>query len=160
MCTTPHFVRIRIIEFTYVSRVSGYMGCTFQFWNKEYKAVLHILHRLFRTVLTGLFCKQCPLGSTTDKYDLGIVSLRLLGGKFTPKLVYFVLRKELLNFSKTIPWVSAHCESKSFNCAEKLWLMLWVHWLGYVSYITLIRIGTSLCKDTFVLREQKDHCLV
>ena len=33
----------------------------------------------------------------------GAVSLKLLGGKLALKLVYFVLRKELLNFSEMAP---------------------------------------------------------
>ena len=30
--------------------------------------------------------------------------LKHLGGKIAPKLVYFVLKKELLNFSESIDW--------------------------------------------------------
>ena len=30
-------------------------------------------------------------------HDLGAISLKLLGGKLAPKLVYFVLKQELLN---------------------------------------------------------------
>ena len=32
-----------------------------------------------------------------------VVSLKQLEGKSTPKVVYFVLKKELLNFSETAP---------------------------------------------------------
>ena len=33
----------------------------------------------------------------------GAISLKLVGGKLAPKLLYFVLKKELLNFSETAP---------------------------------------------------------
>ena len=33
----------------------------------------------------------------------GAVSLKPLGGKFAPKMIYFVLRKELLNLSEMAP---------------------------------------------------------
>ena len=36
--------------------------------------------------------------------NLGIISQKLLGGKIAPKMVYFVLEKELLDFGKTAPW--------------------------------------------------------
>ena len=32
------------------------------------------------------------------------VSIKVLGGKLASKLVYFVQRKELLNFTETAPW--------------------------------------------------------
>ena len=35
--------------------------------------------------------------------DLGTISLKRLGGKLAPKLVYIVLREELLNFSEVAP---------------------------------------------------------
>ena len=35
--------------------------------------------------------------------NLGAVSLKLLGGTLAPKLVYFVLKKELLNLSEWHP---------------------------------------------------------
>ena len=37
---------------------------------------------------------------------LGAVSLKLLIGKLANKLVHFILRKELLNFTETAPWSS------------------------------------------------------
>ena len=37
-----------------------------------------------------------------------------LGGKFAPKLVYFVLRKELLNLSQPAPW--SQNTNKPINC--------------------------------------------
>ena len=37
---------------------------------------------------------------------LGAVSLKLPRGRLTAKLVYFVLRKELLNFSETAPRIT------------------------------------------------------
>ena len=46
--------------------------------------------------MTRAYCIIC---------DLGTISLKLLRGKLALKLVYFVLRKELLNFSETVPWV-------------------------------------------------------
>ena len=33
----------------------------------------------------------------------GAISLKLIGGKVAPKLLYFVLRKELLNLSEMPP---------------------------------------------------------
>ena len=37
--------------------------------------------------------------------DQGTISLKHLGGKIAPKLVYFVLKKELLNVSEMAPWI-------------------------------------------------------
>ena len=35
--------------------------------------------------------------------DLGAVSLKFIGGKLAPELVYSVPRKELLSFSEMVP---------------------------------------------------------
>ena len=35
---------------------------------------------------------------------LDVISLKLLGGQFPPELVFFVMRRELLNFSEMVPW--------------------------------------------------------
>ena len=35
--------------------------------------------------------------------NLGTISLKHVGGKTAPKLVYFVLEKELINFSEMAP---------------------------------------------------------
>ena len=43
-----------------------------------------------------VFCKKNAV-LLFENILLGTVSLKLLGGKSAPKLVYFVLRKELLN---------------------------------------------------------------
>ena len=48
------------------------------------------------------------------KYQ-GTISLNLLGGKLAPKLVYLVLRKELLNFSE-IKW-----HPSSLCCLSEYW---------------------------------------
>ena len=42
--------------------------------------------------------------SLNQRGYLGTISLKLLGGKLAPKLVHFVLRKELLHFSEMAPW--------------------------------------------------------
>ena len=44
-----------------------------------------------------IFMNHVPVaGSLTRLVDQGTISLKLLGGKLAPKLVYFVLRKEVL----------------------------------------------------------------
>ena len=43
---------------------------------------------------------------------LGVISLKLLRGELAPKLVYFVLKKELLNFSEIAPWIIQAQESE------------------------------------------------
>ena len=40
---------------------------------------------------------------TTHFVPRGAISRKLLGGKLVPKLVYFVLKKELLSFSEKAP---------------------------------------------------------
>ena len=48
-------------------------------------------------VVKGTFCQWFYQAATEQQ---GTLSLKLSGGNFTPKLVYFVQRKELLNFSE------------------------------------------------------------
>ena len=54
-----------------------------------------VLSLKFRSLEVPLSIQNIPVQGT--------VSLKLLGGKLAPKLGYFVLRKELLNFSETVP---------------------------------------------------------
>ena len=42
------------------------------------------------------------------KSNQGAISLKLLGGKLAPKLIHFVLRKELLRLSEMAPRTSAY----------------------------------------------------
>ena len=54
-------------------------------------SVFFIMHQ------TAFNCSGCPRPSIALQYRIvGAISLKLLGGKFAPKLVYFVLRKEPL----------------------------------------------------------------
>ena len=48
-------------------------------------------------------------------WNQGTISLKDLGGEFTPKIVYFVLRKELLNLVKLCQEKSASLFKLSFN---------------------------------------------
>ena len=62
----------------------------------------------------------------------GAVSLKLLGGKLAPKLVYFDLRKELFNFNEMHPdfmKISMHCcNYRSIIVIRKLWILKRVKW--------------------------------
>ena len=49
-------------------------------------------------------CLECRLSSITYSQILGAVSLKLIGGKFAPKLAYFELKKEPLNLSELAPY--------------------------------------------------------
>ena len=49
------------------------------------------------SLITGTFTLSITIRS-------GPVSLKPSGGKLAPKLVYFLLEKELLNFGETAPW--------------------------------------------------------
>ena len=51
----------------------------------------------------------CDLPPKCGLSDQGTISLKLLGGKLAPKLVYFALRKELINFSEMAPREAYFC---------------------------------------------------
>ena len=59
---------------------------------------------------------QCATGVFFVFGVLGAVSLKLLGGKSAPKLVYFVLRKELLKLMKR----HADSREEKVNCVRGL----------------------------------------
>ena len=61
-----------------------------------------------------------PITTLTAILQMEAIALKLLGGKLAPKLLFFVLKQELLNFSEMAPW-----------CLQKLFEMNGV--LGYSS---------------------------
>ena len=48
--------------------------------------------------------EELTLLTSTRTVNLATISPKHLGGEIAPKLAYFVLEKELLNFSEMHPW--------------------------------------------------------
>ena len=68
-----------------------------------------------------------PITQYRFSFHLGAISLKVLGGKFAPKLVYFVLRKELLTFSEMAPWSYQHTGSTSNFIYKSYTEEIWVY---------------------------------
>ena len=77
------------------------------------------------TVLTGEIMGS--MLSFQEWQDLGVISINPLGGKRAPKLVYSVLRMELLNLSETTPCYERKIYWRTYWCIQSL--------------LNLIRIG-------------------
>ena len=81
-------------------------------------------------------CQSRNLQDLRRQRYLGAVSLKLLGGKLAPKLVYFVLRKELLNLSEMAPW--SHGRSPKYF---SVWInntTLSVFWVLFFKFFFLL----------------------
>ena len=69
----------------------------------QYSALTRLLFHFRSSLTTTNYTSSGAILPPSKLVTQGAISLKVLVSKLAPKLVYFVLRKELLNFSETVP---------------------------------------------------------